>query len=75
MKNFFKVEGHSQLVKNPKTGTMLNTNSREIEHARKRKKARKQNLESELKMKEEIESLRTDMDDIKSMLQQLIEKE
>ena len=75
MKNFYKVEGHNQLVKNPKTGTMLNTNFREIEHARKRKQARKESAGKESEMKKEIESLRTDMNDLKSMLQQLIEKE
>lgn len=75
MKNFYKVEGHSQLVKNPKNGTMLNTNFREIEHARKRKQARKKNSDAQSEMKGEIESLRSDMNDLKSMLQQLIEKE
>lgn len=67
MKGFLKVEGHSGLVKNPKTGVVLNINETEIRSAKKRKK-KKQELE------QEVQDLRSEMSEIKSLLQQLVEK-
>ena len=47
MDKFYRVEGHSQVVKNPSKGTLLNTNTTELKSARKRKKVRKENEEKQ----------------------------
>ena len=73
-KEFYKVDGHSNLVKNPTTGVILNVNTPEITRAKKRKSARLAKRESHQEIVNEVNQLRSDMDDIKSMLQQLIEK-
>ena len=73
-KEFYKVDGHSNLVKNPVTGVILNVNTPEITRAKKRKSARIAEKESQQEIVNEVNQLRSDMDDIKSMLQQLIEK-
>lgn len=67
MKEYLKVEGYSGLVKNPKTGVVLNINETEIASAKKRKK-KKQELE------QEVQDLRSEMSEIKHLLQQLVEK-
>jgi hypothetical protein len=66
-KNYYKVEGHSQLQKNPRTGTIINTNLREIEGARRRKKKKKE-LESE------IVDLKLQVERLTSAVEQLLEK-
>ena len=66
-KEYYKVEGHSQLLKNPRTGTILNTNLREIEGARRRKKKKKE-LESE------IVDLKAQVQRLTSAVEQLLEK-
>ena len=72
---FYKVEGHSNLVKNPNTGVILNVNTTDLTRAKKRKSAKILKKNSEQNIVNEVNQLRSDMDDIKSMLQQLIEKE
>jgi len=62
-----KVDGHSHLVKNMKTGVIINTNKAEIEAARKRK-TRKKEVEAEmLDLKLQVERLTT-------IIEQLVEK-
>ena len=41
MSNHLRVEGHINLVKDRRTGTILNTNRTEIESARKRKEKKR----------------------------------
>ena len=67
MKGYLKVEGQSGLVKNPKTGVVLNINETEIVSAKKRKK-KKQELE------QEVSDLRSQIDRLTSVIEQLVEK-
>ena len=61
---YYKVDGHSSLVKNPSTGTILNTNSDEILAARKRKST-KTELRSEVRdLKQQVERLTQVIDQI-----------
>ena len=71
---FYKVEGHTGLVKNPQSGVILNVNSVDIERARKRKVAKQAKKKSEGLIVDEVNQLRSDMDELKAMIQQLIEK-
>ncbi len=67
MDGFLKVEGHSGLVKNRKTGVVLNINEIEIKSAKKRKK-KKQELQ------EEVTDLRAQVEKLTSVIEQLLEK-
>ena len=67
MKGYLKVEGHSGLVKNAKTGVILNINETEIKSAKKRK-SKKQELE------QEVRDLRSQIDKLTSVIEQLVEK-
>ena len=71
---FYKVDGHTGLVKNPQSGVILNVNSVDIERARKRKVAKQAKKKSEGLIVDEVNQLRSDMDELKAMIQQLIEK-
>ena len=74
MDKYYRVDGHSQLVKNPSTGTLINRNVNEIQNARKRKKIRKEKELERVKLEQEVKDLRSEMSEIKSLLQQLVEK-
>tara|TARA_Y100001935_G_C16971274_1_gene344213 strand:+ start:280 stop:489 length:210 start_codon:yes stop_codon:yes gene_type:complete len=62
-----KVQGHRNYVRDKNSGAILNINKAEIEEARKRKAERKEK-------DKEIESLKNEVSDIKSMLTKVIEK-
>ena len=61
---YYKVDGHTSLVKNPSTGTILNTNSDEIVAAKKRK-VKKNALRNEVRdLKQQLERLTQVVDQI-----------
>tara|TARA_B100000282_G_C31546479_1_gene405430 strand:+ start:242 stop:451 length:210 start_codon:yes stop_codon:yes gene_type:complete len=64
---YIKVDGHQGFVKDTTTGAILNINNNEIEAAKRRKALR-------LQEKQDIENLKTEVSDIKSMLTKIIEK-
>jgi len=64
---FLKVKGHEGYVKNTETGVVLNVNKEEIEAARKRKALRQQ-------QEQDINNLKNEVSDIKTMLGTIIEK-
>lgn len=72
---YYRVEGHSQLQKNPRTGTIVNTNSNEIKLARKRKANRLKKQQEEQDLKGKIDSLSDDVKRLETMFRQLLEKE
>ena len=74
MRGLLKVEGVAGLYKDPSTNTFINMNESEIEQARKRKQNRLKKKEEDIEMKNRIDSMEEDISDIKSMLQQLLEK-
>jgi hypothetical protein len=67
MSDYIKVEGHPNLVRDKKSGVILNINKTELEanRIRKQKQREKDN---------EIEQLKNDVSEIKSMLNKLVEK-
>ena len=64
---YLKIERHEGYVKNPNNGVVLNVNSEEIKAARKKKALRKQ-------QEEDINNLKNEVSDIKTMLSKIIEK-
>lgn len=62
-----KVEGQDGLVRDTKSGAILNINSTEVEQARERKKLRRQK-------DKELEDLKNEVGEIKDLLHKLIER-
>jgi len=64
---FIPVEGHSDLVRDRVTGAIVNINKEETRAIVTRKQREKQ-------QQKEIQQLKSDVSDIKQMLQQIVEK-
>lgn len=67
MKNYVKVEGSPSLVRDKDSYAILNTDSVEIQKAKLRKQKKNE-------QKAEMDGLKKDVDDIKNMLSQIVEK-
>ena len=65
--NYLKVKGHENLVRDKDTNVVININRSEIEQAKKRKAER-------IKKEQEINNLKNEVSEIKSMLTKVIEK-
>jgi 23S rRNA A2030 N6-methylase RlmJ len=68
MKN--RVEGHTNLFKDDQTGVITNNNNSDRQRYQLAKKQAQKNMESQ----EEIKDLKEEINDIKSLLKQLINK-
>ena len=75
MDKYYRVDGHSQLKKNPRTGTIINTNTDEIKSAKKRKASRLKKQQEEQELHNKIDKLTDDLNRLQSMFHELLEKE
>jgi hypothetical protein len=73
MRKYVKVEGQPDFAKDMHTGAIVNVNQRQVEAARRAKEIRKQKKLDEEKLKEQVDNLEKGFDEIKSMLQSLID--
>ena len=73
MDRYKKVEGHTSLVRDTRTGAIINTNRSEIARARKRKEAKKQEAERLDTLSKEVSSLQSEISEIKDLLVRLVE--
>jgi hypothetical protein len=71
MKSHIKVEGHTNLVRDKRTGAILNTNTTEIERARKLKQVSDERKEHINSLTEDVKGLKEDMSQIKDLLLKL----
>ena len=67
MSEYIKVDGHSNLVRDKNSGAIININSTEFEKARLVKQAKK-------RQEQELQDLKHDVSELKSLLLKLIEK-
>jgi hypothetical protein len=74
MEQFLKVEGHNGLVRDMSTGAIINTNRTEYEEYMARKRLAEQRELEISKHSEDINILKNDMQEIKSMILQLLQK-
>tara|TARA_Y100000996_G_C22162964_1_gene495418 strand:- start:133 stop:363 length:231 start_codon:yes stop_codon:yes gene_type:complete len=69
-----KIEGDNNFVRDKNTGTILNINRNDILAARKRKELLKSKENEMESMKESISKLENDNEEIKSLLNKIVEK-
>jgi hypothetical protein len=74
MEQFLKVEGHNGLVRDMSTGAIINTNRTEYEEYMARKRLAEQRELEISKHSEDINILKNEMQEIKSMILQLLQK-
>lgn len=70
-----KVEGYNSLMKDISSGTVVNTNVREIENARARKKAKQERKEQEQELHNKVDKIADDLDRLQKMFHELLENE
>jgi len=73
MHNHLKVEGHNNLVRDRRTGAILNTNKTEIQRARTQNIVQKEKEHQLLTLTNEVNTLRDDVKLIKELLFRLVE--
>ncbi len=74
MEKFLKVEGHNGLVRDMSTGAIINTNRTEYDEYMARKRQAEQREMEISKHSEDINILKNEMQEIKSMILQLLQK-
>ncbi len=74
MNQYVKVEGHNGLVRDMSTGAIINTNRTEYDEYMARKRQAEQREMEISKHSEDINILKNEMQEIKSMILQLLHK-
>tara|TARA_B100000945_G_scaffold172915_1_gene138504 strand:+ start:605 stop:832 length:228 start_codon:yes stop_codon:yes gene_type:complete len=72
MSNYIPVEGNTDLVRDPNTDQIINTNTSAYEQYISQRKKRKLEKEKSLSVEEDLASLKNEMNEIKSLLKELV---
>lgn len=73
MAKYAKVQGQPGLVRDKNSNAIINTNSSSIDQARKRKQAWREAQQKNEAITSEIDTLKSDVQEIKSLLKQILE--
>ena len=73
MKSYQRVKVHSNLVRDTRTGVILNTNKTEIETSKKLKLVQQEKDQRITRLTDEVDTLRNDVQQIKELLFRLVE--
>ena len=71
MSNYIPVEGNNDLVRDPKTDQIINTNTSAYEQYISQRKRRKLEKEKSLSVEQDLASLKSEMNEIKSLFLEL----
>ena len=72
MSKLIPVEGNNDLVRDPRTDQIINTNTSAYEQYISQRKRRKLEKEKSLSVEEDLASLKSEMNEIKSLLKELV---
>ena len=72
MPEFIPVKGNNDLVRDPRTDQIINTNTSAYEQYISQRKKRKLEKEKSLSVEEDLASLKSEMNEIKSLLKELV---
>ena len=72
MSNYIPVEGNNDLVRDPKTDQIINTNTSAYEQYISQRKRRKLEKEKSLNVEEDLANLKSELSEIKSLLRELV---
>ena len=70
--NYHKVKDNSDLVRDPNTGAILNTNSLDYDKYVAQRKVKNKEHEKTKNIERDISTLRQELDEIKSLLRELV---
>ena len=69
---FVKVKDHENLLRDPRSNSIVNTNVGEYEEYIARRDAAEKAKNSEVTMKEDLDNLKGEINEIKSLLKELV---
>ena len=69
--NYLKVEGHTHLVRDQNTNSIINTNMSEYQEYVSRRNARSEENQKVQNMEEELATIKDDINEIKTLLRSL----
>ena len=72
MSNYIPVEGNADLVRDPNTDQIINTNASAYQQYINRREQRKREKEKSLKVEEDLANLKSELSEIKSLLKELV---
>ena len=72
MSNYIPVEGNSDLVRDPRTDSIINTNTNAYEQYISQRRKRKLEKEKSLNIETDLANLKSEMNEIKSLLRELV---
>tara|TARA_B100000131_G_scaffold99684_1_gene96765 strand:- start:160 stop:387 length:228 start_codon:yes stop_codon:yes gene_type:complete len=72
MKDFIPVEGNTDLVRDPHTDQIINTNVSAYQQYINRREQRKREKEKSLNVEEDLANLKSELNEIKSLLKELV---
>ena len=72
MNDFIPVEGNTDLVRDPNTDQIINTNASAYQQYISRREQRKREKEKSLNVEEDLANLKSEMSEIKSLLKELV---
>ena len=70
--NFYKVEGHSHLVRDQNTNAILNTNMTEYKNYMNAKKVKENETKRVENLEKDLASVREDLNEIKNLLRSFV---
>jgi hypothetical protein len=71
-KNYLKVEGHNNLLRDPQTNSIVNTNMSEYEQYLARRKSKNEENQKVQNLEGELANIKEDIDEIKNLLRSFI---
>ena len=72
MSNYIPVEGNSDLVRDPKTDQIINTNENAYQQYITRRQKRKSEKQKALTVEQDLANLKNELGEIKSLLKELV---
>jgi len=71
MSRYLPVKGHSGLVRDTETNAIINIDKSSIQQARDKKQLRLEKKQEELRLRQRVNAIESDISDIKLMLQKI----
>ena len=68
----YKLEGHSDLARDPKTNSILNVNTTDYEQYFARRSVKNEEIKKSQNVEQELADLKSEMNEIKSLLKELV---
>ena len=68
----YTVEGHSDLARDPRTGSIVNVNKTEYEQYLGRREVKSEKNQKVQNLEDELATMKGDIDEIKSLLKELL---